>query len=291
MVFAKSYKFYLIVFFASAALIACSGKKGDNAQAKGSSGELWKIIDVDVTGGFEGNEDASFDNCFLSLYEDGSYTFFLKGFYSEGKIVHAGNEYKMMQGIEDKLVAVFNMKKGRSNEATLVFTMFDEKAIQKTNNGDGVAHSTELPVGSLSAGFSVDVEKEKRGVKADPYAAKYNKWRIRASHKETDKEIKDRVRNHVEFMQMYFENALELKKHVVYEPNLASPFEVYSNGISMRKFEEISDWQSLFFDEEDAKKSYDMVNVEMSKRFDLLDTKNGFELNADIFRKLLKVMD
>ena len=192
---------------------------------------------------------------------------------------------------DNKLVAAFSIERDNRSEATISFALFDLDAVQKTRNSDEVAHSVELPVDLMKKSFRLDVEKEERGIKADPYVAKYNQWRVKPKHKETAKEIRERVKNHIEFMQLYFENALEIGVRVVSEPNLGSPFEIFSNGVSMRKFEEIKDWQDLFFDLEDAKKGYDIIDNEMKKDFALLETKNAFELNADIFRKLLKMID
>lgn len=252
---------------------------------------VWKIVDVDFLDRNSSAGELNHDNCFLSICKDDSYIFFLNGYYSEGSVVKSEKKFKMLRSMDNKLVAAFNMERVNNIEATISFTLFDSAAIQKTGNRDEVAHSVELPVCQMKNGFRLDVEKERRGLKADPYAARYNKWRIKPKLKETDKEIQERVKSHVEFMQVYFENALEIGLEVVSEPNLASPFEIYSNGVSMRKFEDIKDWQELFFDFEDAKKGYNIINNEMKKDFSLMKTKNAFELNADIFRKLLKMID
>lgn len=268
----------LFIFFS-----ACGGKKqGDS---------IWKIVDVDFKNGSSLPAETNHDNCFLNVTTSDTYVFFLNGYFGEGKIKKSGNEYKMLRSKDDKLIAAFTISGDSRNEAKLDFTLFDVKAIQKTSNSDEVAHSAEIPVDWIKDGFTVDIEKEMRSIKFDLYDSKYNKWRIKPDKKETDAEIRSRVRNHVEFMQLYFENALEKRLRVVSEPNLASPFEVYSNGISMRKFDKIKDWQDLFFDGEDAKKGYDIIESEMRKDFALAKTKNAFELNADIFRKLLKMID
>ncbi len=269
----------LSVFF----FTSCGSKKANEY--------VWKIVDVDFLDGNYSSVEMNHDNCFLSISKDDSYVFFLNGFYSEGRVVRSEKEFKMLRSEDKKLVAAFNLEKENNSEATISFTFFDSAAIQKTSNGDEVAHSVELPVGLMKKGFRLDIEKEMRGLKADPYVVRYNHWRIKPKNKESDKEIRERVKNHVEFMQLYFENALETGVRVVSEPNLSSPFEIFSNGVSMRKFEEINDWRELFFDSEDAKKGYDIINNEMKKDFALLKTKNAFELNADIFRKLLKTID
>ena len=262
---------------------ACRDKKAEDY--------VWKIVDVDFQDGNSLSGEMNHDNCFLSISKDESYVFFLNGYYSEGKVLKEGKEYKMNHNQDNKLVAAFSIERDNRSEATISFALFDLDAVQKTRNSDEVAHSVELPVDLMKKSFRLDVEKEERGIKADPYVAKYNQWRVKPKHKETAKEIRERVKNHIEFMQLYFENALEIGVRVVSEPNLGSPFEIFSNGVSMRKFEEIKDWQDLFFDLEDAKKGYDIIDNEMKKDFALLETKNAFELNADIFRKLLKMID
>lgn len=268
----------LFIFFS-----ACGGKK--------QADSVWKIVDVDFNNGSSLPVKINYDNCFLSITKNNTYVFFLNGYFSEGKVTKSGNEYKMLRGQDDKLIAAFTILGDRRNEAKLDFTLFDIKSIQKTSNSDEVAHSAEIPVDWIKDGFAVDIEKEKRSIKFDLYDSKYNKWRIKPGKKETDVEIRSRIRNHIEFMHLYFENAIETGLRAVSEPNLASPFEVYSNGISMRKFDEVNDWKDLFFDADDAKKGFDIIESEMKKNFTLKKTKNAFELNADIFRKLLKMID
>lgn len=263
-------------------LSACTARK------KGEY--VWKIIDVDVSGD-SAISGINHDNCFLSITKFNSYVFFLNGYYSEGEVRNAGAPFYVMISKRGGNSAMFTLDENGLNEGMIHFTRLDSAFFQKTRNSDEVSHSTDFPPGFLEKGFKMDVEKEERGKKADPYLASYNQWRVKATHKETDKEIHERVRGHVEFMQLYFENALETGARSVSECNLASPFEIFNNGVSMRKFEDINDWKDLFFDEADAKKGYQVVKDAMETRFKLAKTNSAFELNADIFRKLLKVID
>jgi hypothetical protein len=267
----------LLIFFS-----ACSDHKEDNY--------VWKVVDVDFA---DSNSEGEWnhDNCFLNIVNNESYVFFLNGYYSDGKMKKSGEGFQLLRSADRKVVATLGIEKRSVDEAIVSVTGFDTSLIQKTGNGDEVSHSTELPARLLGASFRMDVEKERKSNESDPYAARNNQWRVKASRKESDSEIKLRVKNHVMFMQYVFEHALEIGLSRVSEPNIASPFEVYSNGVSMRKFEEIDDWKDLFYDEDDARKGYDILHNVMSRDFTLLKTRNAFELNADIFRKMVRMLD
>src|SRR5690349_565601 len=199
---------------------------------------VWMIVDVDSKlGSSNFNGDYS-NNCFLSIMKNGQYVFFLNGYFSEGKTERKEKEIRMYRDEDSRLVAAFDIKSEDADAATLEFSKFDTSLIQKTRNSDEVAHSVELPLNLLGNGLQLDIEKAERTTKADPYTPENNRWRHKAVHKENDREIRDRIRNHVQFMQAYFENAMELNVTYVYEANLASPFEIYSNGVAVRKFED-----------------------------------------------------
>ncbi len=275
-------KYILIKVLCLAILTACDG------EVKKRNDKVWKILDADFHGSDTILTDISYDNCFLSVYPDSTYTFFLNGFYAEGDLVDRHGEYRLMR--QGRVGASFVFEEQSGDMATISF-QFADTAGMKTRNSDEVAHSLELPAKLLFSGFRLDLQREKRAKIADPYTRDMNRWREKARHKESLTEIRERLKNHVAFMKVYFENAIEIGLGTVSEPNLASPFEVFTNGIRLRKFEEIKDWQDLFFDNEDAKNGYMMLDKAMETRFTLIKTENAFELNADIFGKLLKVID
>ena len=94
----------------------------------------------------------------------------------------------------------------------------------------------------------------------DPFSTVNNQWRIPASHKENDGEIRDRLHNHCRLWEAYFKWALDKKLDVVDVRSTPTAIKIYGNGFGSIAMEDLSPrWKSLFFDEEDCRKANDML--------------------------------
>ena len=90
----------------------------------------------------------------------------------------------------------------------------------------------------------------------DPYSADNNRWRIPATHKETDAEIRHRLYDHCRFWETYFAWAQEKKLDIVDVRSTPTSIKIYGNGFGLKPFEELPPrWKALFFDEEDCRKA------------------------------------
>jgi hypothetical protein len=94
----------------------------------------------------------------------------------------------------------------------------------------------------------------------DPFYYANNKWRIKAAHKESDREIKVRVRNHFRFFEKYLAWANGKNIMVSNISSIASPLRVYSNGFELVPYERQSyEWKELFYDTANTRTAYNTI--------------------------------
>jgi hypothetical protein len=94
----------------------------------------------------------------------------------------------------------------------------------------------------------------------DPFSRENNRWRIPALRKETDMEIRDRLRNHCQFWEVYFNWALKYELRTVDVRSTPTLIKIYGNGFTLKPFEALpAQWRSYFFDDEDCKKANQQI--------------------------------
>jgi hypothetical protein len=101
----------------------------------------------------------------------------------------------------------------------------------------------------------------------DPYSVENNRWRIPATHKESDEEIRQRLLNHCRFWEAYFAWALKKELEIVDVRSTPTPIKIYGNGFGLKPFENLpGTWKSYFFDEDDCRKANDMLKDIFEKK-------------------------
>lgn len=94
----------------------------------------------------------------------------------------------------------------------------------------------------------------------NPYSATNNQWRVKAVKKENDQEIKNRLRNHCRFYELYFKWALDNKFSSIDVRSTPSLIKIYGNGLALKTFDELpAKWQSYFYDAEDCNKANELM--------------------------------
>jgi len=94
----------------------------------------------------------------------------------------------------------------------------------------------------------------------DPFSLQNNKWRIRPTHKESDAEIKNRLYDHCQFWETYFNWALANELSTIDVRSTPTPIKIYGNGFTLKPLEELpANWKSCFYDEEDCSKANAMI--------------------------------
>jgi hypothetical protein len=86
----------------------------------------------------------------------------------------------------------------------------------------------------------------------DPFSPDNNQWRIPATHKENIDELRQRLRNHYQFWETYFQWAADNNISIDVR-DIPTPMKVYGNGFGLKRYDSLSvRWKSYFFDTADC---------------------------------------
>jgi len=105
-------------------------------------------------------------------------------------------------------------------------------------------------------GFALPAHKEEE----DPFSGYNNRWRIPATHKESDADIRRRLFEHCRFWEVYFSWAVNNHIEILDVRQMPTPIKIYGNGFGLRRYTELpTEWRSYFFDEEDCHKADSLI--------------------------------
>lgn len=206
---------------------------------------------------------------FLNLQQDGQYTAYLDELEYGSWIV------------KDKYIVLTNAAK--KERSLLLHSLSDKEMnldINPFNQQRSVYHFEGTPN---------PYKKE-----ADnPFSAANNRWRIKATKKETDQEITQRLKNHFRYWEKYFDWGIRTDKKTLDVRSLRGPLKMYGNGFELVPMEQWSDeWRSYFFDDEDRRIAYNKLlwfftneNIAWSK------TEHKFKMFVSAFQQLQQKLD
>ena len=122
----------------------------------------------------------------------------------------------------------------------------------------------------------------------NPFSLANNRWRITATKKETEQELKNRLKNHFGFYEAYFKWALDAKLSSIDVRSTPSPIKIYGNGFALKNFDELpAVWRSYFYDEEDCQKANDIIK-DIFDKGDIAwaQTDNRYKMFISAFQQL-----
>lgn len=94
----------------------------------------------------------------------------------------------------------------------------------------------------------------------DPFSSFNNQWRIPATHRESDAEIRGRLYNHCQFWETFYKWVDDKNEGLTDITEFPSPLKIYGNGFGLRRYDNLSPvWKSYFFDEEDCHRADTMI--------------------------------
>ncbi|HEX3766958.1 MAG TPA: hypothetical protein VHT72_01225, partial [Puia sp.] len=73
----------------------------------------------------------------------------------------------------------------------------------------------------------------------DPFSGANNLWRITATRKESDEQLKSRLKNHCKFWVSYFNWALDNELTTVDVRSTPSPIRIYGNGFTIKSYADL----------------------------------------------------
>jgi hypothetical protein len=220
---------------------------------------LWFYV---YTSGGSGNEyeDATPAN-FIFLEPDGSYTRDFGRFFDYGRWTKSDS---MLQLVNHKDSTIrFSIRRLTGTELQLV-------------NPKGLLLIFDEQPGKFSSASE------------NPFSIENNQWRIPASKKENEQELKDRLKNHFRFSELYFKWALDSDIPSIDVRSTPSPLKIYGNGFALKEFEVLpAAWRSYFFDEDDCRKANEILK-EIFKKSDIgwAHTENKYKMFISAFQQL-----
>jgi hypothetical protein len=122
----------------------------------------------------------------------------------------------------------------------------------------------------------------------NPFSMPNNKWRIPATQKETEIEIKQRLKNHFRFNELYFQWALDNEFQSIDVRSTPSLLTIYGNGFALKDTAELpAAWRSYFYDEEDCNRANEITKEIFDKNdISWVRTDNKFKMFVSAFQQL-----
>lgn len=144
---------------------------------------------------------------------------------------------------------------------------------------------------TMRDGYVADFESRPipaQKAKVDPFSLANNRWRLRPSHKETDREIRERLHDHCVFWETYFRWALDKGLSQVDVRSTPTPIKIYHNGFSLKPVEDLpAEWVSYFYDMDDCRKANEMIrNIFEHRTIAWANTDNPYKMFLSAFQQM-----
>jgi|GEM_PF-4321094 len=95
--------------------------------------------------------------------------------------------------------------------------------------------------------------------KSDYYSLRLNAWRVKATQRESEAQLRERLLNHLDYLIAYLGVTIDREGGEVDLSELASPITMARNGIGLKFFDDSEVWAASFFDQRDAKLAHGML--------------------------------
>lgn len=203
---------------------------------------------------------------FLNLQPDGKFTSYFSAFdYGDWKL----QDSTLVLTDHNRGKLLLNVKKLNTRQMVCI-----NKSNQKVYRFNGFNNQ-----------FTSDAES--------PFSISNNMWRVKAGHKESDDEIRARLKNHFKWWEKYFSWGLDNKMQVLDIRSTASVLDMYANGFELKYFDQqFPEWKNVFYDTANCWRAYEMVYYLMYKKnINWPKTENRFEGFVSAFKQLQQWMD
>jgi len=122
----------------------------------------------------------------------------------------------------------------------------------------------------------------------NPFSLENNLWRIPAAKSENDDAIRQRLRAHCRFWELYFTWGLNMGLPTLDVRSTPTLFKIYGNGVTLKTLdEEPARWKSYFYDDDDSQKAYDILKRIFEKQeIALAHTANKYKMFIGAFQQL-----
>jgi hypothetical protein len=258
--------FYAFFIFATA-MISCTAKKDPLARVWIYNEEQAKEQIIENGSKYNAVKDHDLTAAnFIDLQPDGTYSSYLSSF-ENGKWYF--KEHNLILVNKKKQIRELMVNKVDAKE--LVCTDKMKRTVYRFNGYPNI--------------FSSAMQ--------NPFSPHNNQWRVKAQHKESDAELRARMKNHFSFWEKYFAWGLKDKIEYLDVRSTAGPLKMYGNGFELQYYEYLfPEWKNNFYDTADCRLAYENLYYKMyEKSIQWPDTKNRFERFVSAFHQLQGWMD
>ncbi|HEU0109957.1 MAG TPA: hypothetical protein VFQ73_03730 [Flavisolibacter sp.] len=256
-----------ILIFISVLLISCAEKKDPLAKVWLYNEDQTKEQVIENAQSYGATKDHNLTAAnFIDLQEDGTFTSYL-GTFEKGKWFFKNNNLILVNEQRERVEFLVNKITGKE----LVCSNKMKKTVYRFN-GEPNTFSTPSQ---------------------NPFSAQNNQWRIKPMHKESDAELRARMKNHFGFWEKYFAWGLSEKVDYLDVRSTATPLKIYGNGFELQYYEYLfPEWKNNFYDTADCRLAYENLYYKMyEKSIQWPDTKNRYERFVSAFNQLQGWMD
>jgi hypothetical protein len=260
-------RFYYLLILAVVFLSCKSNEKSSFEKAWLYNDDLSKDQQMEDVFKYGGTPEYGFTGAsFMNLQTDGKFTSNFTAFdYGDWKM-------------QDSTLVLINHSKGK---LVLDVKKVDSKQMICVNKSNHKVYRFN----GFPNSFSSDVES--------PFAIANNVWRVKANHKESDTEIRARLKNHFRWWEKYFAWGLKNKMDVLDIRSTASVLDMYANGFELKYYDQqFPEWKNIFYDTSNCWRAYEIVYYLMYKKdVNWPKTENRYESFVSAFKQLQQWMD
>lgn len=197
---------------------------------------------------------------FISLKKDGSFTLDFETF-------EYGTWIK-----EDKTI---HLKNSKNKSTDILVKNLSAKEMELTIKDFSPANFESQP-----ARFESPAE--------NPFSLENNRWRIAAESKESDKELKLRLLNHLKFWELYFSWGLTNELNSIDVRSTPTLIKIYGNGFALKTTDQLPiKWKQCFFDEDDCMKANEIMRkIFQDSDIAWANTDNKYKMFISAFQQL-----
>lgn len=232
--------------------------------------DLFKQVIIDLTGSGPHNRfKSAISGSFIQLKSGSNYNFRIGSIYTQGKWDLKNDSTLVLASGKDTIP--MQIVKHKNDTLRLRFISGHNLANYLDAFTEGVV-LTFIPdtITYLSAN--------------NPYSFKANKWAVKATHKLTEQEIKDKVLNFIDYLILVLKDS---RKNEDYLELITNPVNVAANGLSLIKPDRVDpEWRNLFYDEEGFRKAFHLLEMAFNSDVKIIETDDTVELDVDILKQL-----
>jgi hypothetical protein len=123
----------------------------------------------------------------------------------------------------------------------------------------------------------------------NPYSLKYNQWAVKAKHKLTEAEIREKLLNYIDYLLAILKDPRDNSKYL---DKITNPITIAANGISIKRKDDVDpEWQNLFYDKEGFETAYHILQNTFLCDVRIIEASDFIALDVDILKQIREIIN